>query len=499
MTRPYLAIDLGAESGRGFLGWIRGERLSLEEIHRFPNAPVAVFEHLHWDVLQLWQEIKQAVAVARERSGVGLAGIGVDSWAVDFALIGGNGELVGIPHHYRDPRTSGMMERVCRRVSRDEIFARTGIQFMPINTLYQLAALKESCPALLTAAESLLMIGELFLYWLSGRRVAEFTNATTTQLFDPRAGRWAEPLFAALDLPVDLMPPVVPPGTVLGPLLPGVSGEAGFGPAEQVNVIAPAVHDTGSAVAAVPATGDEWCYLSSGTWSLLGVEAAKPVLTASALAHNFTNEGGANGAFRLLKNIMGLWLVQECRRTWARGGVSDPDLSYAALTQAAAAAPPFASLIDPDDPSFLAPGDMPGRIARFCARTGQKPPESRGGMVRCALESLALKYRQVIERLEEVAGRRIATIHIVGGGSQNALLNQLTADATGRSVIAGPVEATAIGNVLLQAIATGEIGSVGEGRELVRRSFQPVLYEPRPGDWQEPWRRFQALQEATTN
>ncbi|HEX6970839.1 MAG TPA: rhamnulokinase family protein, partial [Limnochordia bacterium] len=426
MSGRYLAIDLGAESGRGMIGWVQDGRLHLEEVHRFPNGPVVVRGHLYWDVLRLFEEIKQAVARAHAAGG-GLAGIGIDSWGVDFALLGAGDELIGMPHHYRDPRTEGVMARVQARLGREEIFHRTGIQFMPINTIYQLVALQETAPTLLEASEQLLMIGELFLFWLTGEKVGEFTNATTTQLFDPVGGDWAASLFEALRLPRRIMPRVVPPGTRLGPILGAVADEIGCPPSTPV--IAPAVHDTGSAVAAVPATGDDWCYLSSGTWSLLGVEVRAPVLSKEALGFNLTNEGGVGGTFRLLKNIMGLWIIQECRRSWGRGGEL---ASYAELTKEAEAAGPFTALIDPDDPTFLAPGDMPSRIAAFCRRTGQRPPQGRGEIVRCVLESLAFKYRQVIERLETVSGRRIETIHIVGGGSQNELLNRLTADLTGR-------------------------------------------------------------------
>lgn len=484
-TNHYLAFDLGAESGRAVLGKFDGERLVLSTLHRFPNGPVRVFDSLYWDVLRLFGEIKSALILFRRQEGDLLEGVGVDTWGVDFALLGRDGQLLANPHHYRDVRTEGMLEAAFARVPREEIFETTGIQFMEINTLYQLLAMKLQGDPLLDQAQALLMMPDLFHYWLTGVRACEFTEATTSQCYDPRAGDWARPLMERLGLPTHFLQPIVRPGTVLGPLYPSVAEEVGL---SGVRVIAPATHDTGSAVAAVPAHGEDFVYISSGTWSLMGVEVREPVITRESLAYNFTNEGGVFGTFRLLKNIMGLWLVQECRRVWAQQG---EEHSYDELTALAAQAPAFGPLVDPDAHDFLRPGDMPARLRDFCARTGQRVPESKGEIVRCALESLALKYRWVLERLEEMLGKRLSVIHIVGGGSQNELLCQFAADATQRPVLAGPVEATALGNILMQAIAMGRIGTLEEGREVVRRSCALKAFEPGPAaPWEEAYGRF---------
>lgn len=489
-TRNYLAFDLGAESGRAVLGRLDGRTLRIETLHRFGNGPVRIGKHLYWDVLRLWTELKAGLAAYRAAHGVDLAGLGLDTWGVDFGLLDAHDELLGNPHHYRDVRTEGMLEAAFARVSREDIFAATGIQFMEINTLYQLLALRLQGSPMLDVAKTFLMIPDLLNYWLTGVRVSEFSIATTTQFYDPRAHDWARGLLERLDLPTDILPPIVQPGEQLGTLLPEIGAEVGLG---AVPVIAPACHDTGSAVAAVPATGDSFAYLSSGTWSLMGVETREPVIDAQSLALNFTNEGGVCGTIRLLKNIMGLWLVQECRRTWA---VQGRELSYDEITQLAAAAPPFGPLVDPDHHDFLRPADMPRRIVEYCQRTGQRVPQSDGEIARCALESLALKYRWTLERLEQLQGRRLEVIHVVGGGSQNRLLCQLTADATQRVVVAGPVEATATGNVLMQAIAGGELNSLAEARQVVRQSFDLVTYEPGSASgWDEAYARLLTLME----
>jgi rhamnulokinase len=489
-TSDYLAFDLGAESGRAVLGSFDGERLALSTLHRFSNGPVRVFDSLYWDVLRLFSELKVGLGLYRRQAGDGLDGIGLDTWGVDFGLLGRDGQLLANPRHYRDLRTEGMLEAALARVPRSEVFNYTGIQFMEINTLYQLLAMRLSGDPALEQAEALLMMPDLFNYWLTGVRVCEFSDATTSQCYDPRAGGWARPLLRRLDIPTHFLQEIVPPGTVLGPLHPAVAEEVGL---RGVPVIAPACHDTGSAVAAVPASGRDFAYISSGTWSLMGVEIPQPVISDDSLAWNFTNEGGVFGSFRLLKNIMGLWLVQECRRAWAQEG---EEFSYDDLTALAAAAPAFGPLVEPDSHDFLRPGDMPARIRAFCQTTGQPAPESKGEIVRCALESLALKYRWVLERLERMLGRRLETIHIVGGGSQNRLLCQFAADATQRPVIAGPVEATALGNILLQAIARGRIGSLDEGREVVRRSSEMHAFEPSSlAGWDDAYARFTALHE----
>lgn len=474
-TRKFVAFDLGAESGRAVVGLFDGSTLQLESVHRFPNGPVRVLDSLYWDVLRLFEDMKEGLRRCADQHGRDFAGIGIDTWGVDFALLDGNGELLGLPHHYRDPRTKGVMEEALKRVPRAEIYERTGIQFMPINSLYQLLAMARQEAAALRHADMLLMIPDLLNYWLSGERVCEFTDATTTQCYDPRADDWARPLMERLGLPTHFLPTIVRPGTTLGPLVAGVAEETGCGRAP---VIAPACHDTGSAVVAVPATERDHVYISSGTWSLVGVEVDDPVINERALELNFTNEGGVAGTFRLLKNVMGLWLVQECRRTWAREG---RELSYDEMARLADEAPAFSALVDPDDPAFLDPGDMPSRLRQACERTSQSAPTDHGAILRCALDSLALKYRWVIESLDSLLGRRLSPIHVVGGGLQNRLLCQLTADVTERPVIAGPVEATAMGNVIVQAMAAGEIASFDQGRAVVRASERLVTYEPRAG------------------
>jgi len=485
----YLAFDLGAESGRAVLGSLDEGLLALSTIHRFGNGPVQVLGDLFWDALGLFREIKAGLALYAREYRQALEGIGLDTWGVDFGLLGADGRLLGNPHHYRDPRTEGMLAHAYERVPREEIFAQTGIQFMEINTLYQLLAMVRSDDPTLGQAETLLMMPDLLNYWLTGRKVCEFSEATTSQCYDPRKCAWAIDLIGRLGIPTHIFQEIIQPGTTIGPLQAEVCDEVGIGP---VPVIAPACHDTGSAVAAVPARGQSFAYISSGTWSLMGVETKEPVITADSLRYNFTNEGGVCGTFRLLKNIMGLWLVQECRRTWASEG---QDLSYTDLTRLAADVPPFGPLVDPDDHTFLRPGDMPLRIRQFCARTGQPVPESKGQVVRCALESLALRYRWVLERLEEMLGRSLDTIHIVGGGSQNGLLCQLTADATQRQVTAGPVEATAAGNILMQALSRGRVDTLADCREIVRRSFKVTTYDPgSDSGWQEAYERFLRIQ-----
>jgi rhamnulokinase len=480
----FLAFDLGAESGRGVLGLLENGRLRLEVVHRFPNGPVRTLDTLHWDVLRLYGEMEQALRLCAAQHGP-LDGLGVDTWGVDFALLGRGGTLLGNPRHYRDPHTEGVMERAFARVPRADVFRRTGIQFMRFNTLFQLLALQEARSPLLDVAENLLFIPDLFHYFFTGIKVNEYTDASTSQMLDPSTRGWAWDLVRAFGLPERILGTLVQPGTVLGPLRAAVAAETGLNPAP---VIAPASHDTASAIAAVPASGESWAYISSGTWSLMGVELPGPLVNEQALAANFTNEGGVGGTVRFLKNIMGLWLVQECRRAWERAGTT---YGYDELARLAEAAPPFAAIVDPDDPSFILPANMPRALGDWCRRSGQAAPDGPGATVRCALESLALCYRWVLERLEQLTGRRLEAIHVVGGGSQNALLNQLTADACGRPVLAGPVEATAAGNVLVQALGLKILGSLAEAREVVRRSFEVRTFTPRNADaWHKPYERF---------
>ena len=497
MTHPlnFLAFDLGAESGRAILGQFDGKRIQLSEVHRFPNGPVYLPDGMHWDVLRLWTEIKQSMGLIAREHGGDLAGVGLDTWGVDFGLLDRDGALVSNPYHYRDSRTDGMIDEAFRRVPREEIFEQTGIQFMPLNSLYQLLSMVVSRSPALDIAETFLTMPDLFNYWLTGRKVCEFSNATTTQCYDPRKGDWARPLLEGLDIPTHIFPEIVPPGTILDQLSPSVAEEVGLRPQGGLPVIAPACHDTGSAVAAVPAEGSDFAWISSGTWSIMGAELPEPVINEQSLSFNFTNEGGVCGTFRFSRNIMGLWLVQECRRTWARQG---EEFSYDELTQMATQAGPFQAVIDPDYGDFLKPGDMPDRIRAFCQMTNQPVPQSKGAIIRCALEGIALKYRWVLERVEEMLDRRLEPLHIVGGGTQNWLLSQFTADAIGRPVITGPIEATAAGNIVMQAMGLGHLASLEEGREVVRNSFDVVSYEPAGGsEWDEAYARLLALMEQT--
>ncbi len=487
----FLGVDLGAESGRVMAGLFDGRRIRLEEQHRFPNTPVSLAGTLRWNVLSLWSEIQTGLAKSAKAFGEQIASVGVDTWGVDYVLLSKNREFLGHPWNYRDRRTQGFLDKAIARVPKAEIFEQTGLQFMEINTLYQLLAMQERDPQLLAQADLFLMMPDFFHWCLSGSQVVEFTNATTTQCFHATNRDWAADLLRRLDLPTNIFPEVVLPGTRLGRLREDVAQRTGL---KRIEVAAPATHDTGAAVAAVPTqnTGRaNWAYISSGTWSLMGVETTEAVLTEQALAYNVTNEGGIDGTYRLLKNIMGLWLVQECRRSWERSGQA---VDYGQLTGWAGEAEPFRSLINPDDGAFLNPADMPAAIADWCRSHDEPVPESPGQFTRCALESLALKYRLVLEWLEELTGTPVEVIHIVGGGTQNELLNQFTANACGRPVVTGPVEATVLGNVLVQARSAGEIGTLAEIRDVVRNSFHLETYEPQSSsEWQAANERFRRL------
>lgn len=481
-SKPYLAFDFGAESGRAVLAYLQSGVLTTKEVHRFPNEPVEYGGSLHWDVARLWLEVRNALARLGE---VELAGIGVDAWGVDYALLGERGELLENPYHYRDRRTEGVMEEVVAKVGREKIYEATGIQFMPINTIYQLFAARHRTPKLFEAAKHLLTIPDLFNYWLTGIAVCEFTNASTTQMVDPIKRSWAVELMQLLELPAHLPAPIVEPGSILGTLLPDIASHTYL---RGTPVIAPACHDTGSAVAAISACQDT-AFISSGTWSLLGMELDTPVITGDALRCNFTNEGGVNGTTRLLKNIMGLWMLQGCRHCWTAQGHS---YDYRELMELAGREMPFRHLVDPDDESFLRATDMLGAIDKFCLRTHQPVPKEPGAYVRTVLQSLAFKYRLVLRSLEQVSGKRITQIRIIGGGSKNRLLNQLTADATGRRVLAGPSEATALGNVAIQILATGEATSLAEVRAIVERSFPTEIFDPQETDhWDQHAERFE--------
>ncbi len=474
-----IAVDLGAESGRVMRVGFDGAALSLAEVYRFPNVPVEVRGTLYWDVLRLWQAITTGIQAAGEAAAAGkAAGIGVDTWGVDFALLDRDGNLLANPVHYRDSRTDGLMDWVFERVPRRAVFQRTGIQFMQLNTLYQLAALVRAGSPLLDYAETLLTIPNLLNYWLCGARLNEFTHATTTQCFNPLLADWDRATLEPLGIPADLFAPVAQPGTQIGQY-------------QGIPVILPATHDTGSAVVAVPARTPNFAYLSSGTWSLIGLEVTEPVIDDRSYAANVTNEGGVGGTYRLLKNVMGLWLAQQCRFTWRGEG---QEYSWDELTAAAADAPPFRCLIDPDDPAFLPPGDMPARIREYCRRTGQPAPETVGQFMRAVYESLALKYRHALDQLTTLAGRPVDRLHIIGGGARATILCQMTADATGQTVVAGPYEATALGNGIVQLITLGRIADVAQARALLSDTTEEIaIYEPQATAWDEAYGRFRAL------
>jgi rhamnulokinase len=484
----YLAFDLGAESGRGILGRFHSGHLSIEEIGRFRNEPLLNSSGLHWDVPRLWHEIRSILS-SIDRHGVKhLNGIGVDTWGVDYALLGQNNSLLENPFHYRDTRTAGVMERALEILTPQVVYGITGIQFLPFNTLYQLYATQLRTPRMFEMAEHFLTVPDLFNFWLTGKIVCERTNASTTQFLDVRNREWSLEILQKLGIPTQLLPPLVEAGTNLGNLLPELT--AGNDALADTSVIAPACHDTGSAFAAVH-SGKKVALISSGTWSLLGAELSGPIVTDEARRLNFTNEGGVSGTVRLLKNICGLWLLERCRKHWQSEGLNN---EYQELLAKAAAELPLQHLVNPDDRSFVLPEHMPQAVAEFCARTGQSKPIGPGPVTRTIFESLALKYRQVLESLESLVGAKFEEIHIVGGGSRIDLLNQLTADATGRRVLAGPVEATALGNLAMQMMATGAVDSLSGARDIISTSFPPRIFEPKDTDrWEEAFGRFRLL------
>jgi rhamnulokinase len=471
-----LAVDLGASGGRVVSGAFDGRLLELEEIHRFENGPVAMGGQLIWDLPRLWQEVVAGLRAAAARHGGGVASVGVDTWGVDFSFLAADDTLLANPVCYRDPRTRGLLAAAEEIVPREEIFAATGLQFMEINSLYQLLALRRS--PVLQAADRLLMIPDLFHWLLSGQRSNERTNATTSQCFDPRANDWAFAMLERFGLPRRIFGPVIEPGTDLGSLRPEVAAETGL---QAARVLVPGTHDTASAVVAVPAaeppsSRPDWCYVSLGTWALVGAELDRPLVTPECRALNVTNEGGVGGTTRLLKNVCGLWLVQQCRAAWRRQG---KEWTWDQLTALAAEAKPLVTLVDPDDPALVAPADMPEAIRSLARAAGEPVPESTAAVVRAALESVAAAIRRRIGELDALLGRRIGRVHVVGGGVKNRLLCQMIADATGRPVVAGPVEATAIGNLLVQLTARAGVVDLRAMREIVRQSFEPETFEPR--------------------
>jgi rhamnulokinase len=468
-----IAVDLGASNGR-VMKVEFGDGFQLEEIHRFQNTPVEKSGRLSWNIQQLWRETIKGVEWAID----GAQSIGIDSWGVDFGLLDQQGTLIEDPVHYRDSRTDDMMDWVFKRMGRREIFNKTGIQFLPLNTLYQLASLSRRRKKYLNEAKTYLGFPDLFNYWLTGEKRCEFTHATTTQMYNPVKKTWDEEIIESIGLHVDMFSSIVQPGTILGAM-------------KEVNVTAPACHDTGSAVAAVPTKEKDFCYISSGTWSLLGTEIKNPVINDKVYELNFTNEGGVEGTTRLIRNLPGLWFEQELLREWIGKGAN---VDHEDLQTMASVTKPFKSLIDPWDASFLAPGEMTPRIAQFCRSTGQHEPISMGEYIRCVYDSLAALYRHALHQLESITGKHYDVIHVIGGGSRNRMVNQLTADATGRTVIAGPVEATALGNAIMQFKGIGLLMDVWEARKVLDETLELDIYQPKSGvDWDTAYTRFTDL------
>lgn len=483
-SRAYLAVDLGAESGRVIKGVLEDGILRLEPIARFPNGMVPIHGHFHWNFIRLYEEMLQAFKQC-SRSDPPIESVGVDSWGVDFVLLAEDQTLLGLPVAYRDGRTEGMMEKMFQKIPAEKIYEKTGIQFMVFNSLFQLLALSEQNSAALQHAAHFLMVPDYFHYLFTGKITNEYTEATTSQCLNVHTRTWDPQLLRAAGVCPSLMKEVIQPGTIIGTITPQLQQMTGLGP---IPVVAPGTHDTASAVAAVPAEGDRWAYISSGTWSLMGIETTAPAGSPKAFEYNFTNEGGVCGTIRFLKNIMGMWMVQRCRAAF------DKELDYNELTRMAAEAPAFVSLIDPEWDAFLNPPSMTEAIADFCRKTGQPVPANEGAYIRCCLESLAMQYRLVMQQICQICNKTFDTLHIVGGGSRNQLLNQLTADATATSVKTGPVEATVIGNLIMQAIGLGHIDSLKEARQIIGRSFEMETYTPKdPGRWDNGFERFLRL------
>lgn len=486
MAKPVkmLAFDFGASSGRAILGILEDGKIRLEEIHRFSNDPVEVRGSMHWDTLRLFHEIKQGILKCANGGHRDISSIAVDTWGVDFGLLDADGNMLSNPYHYRDSRTDGIVAEVLKLVPEEELYSRTGIELMKINTIFQLYSLKLRKPAALNGAETMLMTPDLFNYFLTGEKVTEYSIASTTQLVDAAKRDWSWEIIDRLGLPEKLFTKIVPSGTIIGRLSPELADELGIG---RIPVIAAAGHDTQAAIASVPAEEKDYVFISCGTWSLVGMEADSPVIGPDSRKAAFTNEGGADNKISFMKNIMGLWLIQECRRQWEREGIK---YSYSELEKLGNDAQPFVSFIDPAHESFIAPGDMPGRIRQYCRSTGQPVPESTGEVVRCIMQSLALKYRATVDKLEELTGKSIKVIHMVGGGIKDKTLCSFTAGATGRTVVAGPVEATSAGNLMLQAIAMGYVGGLQEARRIVAGSFPVEVYEPGNVEkWDEAYKK----------
>lgn len=482
--RKYIAVDLGAESGRVILGSVSDSKMAMEEIHRFDNKPIEQFGSLRWDFNNLIKEIKSGIEKAAKAQTSQIWGIGIDSWGVDFGLLDADGKLIENPFCYRDSRTDNMMEKAFELMKKRDIYENTGLQFMQFNTLYQLLAMHQAGSIALAKAVDLLFIADLVAYHLCEKKFAEFSLASTSQLMDTRDGKWSEAIFKNLSLPISIMPKIIKPGKVIGQLTAKIGTQLKCG---SVPVIAVASHDTASAIAAVPAENNNWAYLSCGTWSLIGVEIPEPIINDKTFDYEFTNEGGVENTICMLKNIMGLWLLQECKRQWLKEGT---DLSYEKITDLASKAKPFAAYIEPDCSDFLSPGEMPKRINNYLSSNGLEPIEDKGQLIRAILESLAIKIRQTIDKIEDITNKNIDCVHMLGGGIQNELLCQFIANATGKKIIAGPIEATAAGNILMQAKATRQIQSLNQIREIVRNSFELKEYLPEDTDlWQQQYEK----------
>jgi rhamnulokinase len=477
----FLAFDLGASSGRGIIGTLENDKISLKEVHRFYNGMTRILGSSYWDIFRLYEEIKTGMVKATQMKEIPET-IGFDTWGVDYALLDKDGQFLGMPYAYRDERTDGAMEEFFKILPADRIYEMTGIQFMQLNTLFQLYAAKRDRLSVMDLAHDLLFVPDIFNYLLTGVKKSEFSFATTTQLYNPREQKWEKELFDALGISVDIMQEIVSSGTVVGKLTPEIMEETHM---PEVEIIASVSHDTGAAIASIPAKDSNFAYISSGTWSLMGIESEVPIITERSRELNFTNEGGVDHTFRVLKNIMGLWLIQECRKEWLREG---KDYSFPELVEMAATEQAFEFIINPDDKSFLNPANMPQTIADYCKKNNLKVPQTAGQFARCIFDSLALKYRQTLEGLKEISGKRIEIIHIIGGGSQNQLLCQLTANATGLPVVAGPAEGTALGNIMVQAQAKGYVNGLTQIREVIKNSFEFKEYIPSDTEkWEEAY------------
>lgn len=486
MTKQVLTFDFGASSGRAMLATFDGDKIELTEVHRFENNPVMVGKTFYWDVLALFHEIKQGITKAR-RYGE-FSSIGIDTWGVDFGLLDKNGDLLQNPVHYRDARTAGMLEDTCKKISKDDLYQATGIQLMEINTIFQLASIAKKHPELLQRADCALLMPDLFGYFLTGKKTSEYSIASTTQLLDPKTKNWNKKILQTLNLPAHLFPDVVKSGTILGNVSEDICEELGI---SGVRVISVTGHDTACAVAAAPADKEDFIFISCGTWSLFGTELKNPIINEASKKHNISNEGGYNYTTHFLKNIIGLWLIQETRRQYRREGV---EYSYNDLEKLSVASTPFQHFIDPDSPVFVAPGNIPERIKTYCRKTGQKTPESAGEIMRCIYESLAMKYRYAFDEIKMCTGKTYNDIHMLGGGTKDTLLCSMTANATGCKIIAGPMEATAMGNAAVQLMALGDILNLVEARKVIANSFEALVYVPSDQiQWNKAYEKYRSI------